>query len=28
MKAVVCRPEVDFSILIHRDPRAWVELLG
>jgi hypothetical protein len=28
MKAVVCRPEADFSILIHRDPRAWEELLG
>jgi len=28
MKAVVCRPEVDSSILIHRDPRTWEELLG
>ncbi len=26
--AVACRPHVDPSILIHRDPRAWVELLG
>ena len=23
-----CRPAVDPSILIHRDPRAWEELLG
>ena len=23
-----CRPAVDPSILIHRDPRAWDELLG
>ncbi len=26
--AMVCRPDVDPSILIHRDPRAWEELLG
>jgi len=26
--AMVCRPRVDPSILIHRDPRAWEELLG
>jgi len=25
---MVCRPDVDPSILIHRDTRAWVELLG
>jgi hypothetical protein len=25
---MVCRPDVDPSILIHRDPRAWEELLG
>jgi hypothetical protein len=24
----ICRPHVDLSILIHRDPRAWEELLG
>jgi hypothetical protein len=24
----ICRPQVDLSILIHRDPRAWEELLG
>ena len=23
-----CRPAVDPSVLIHRDPRAWEELLG
>jgi hypothetical protein len=27
-EAMVCRPRIDPSILIHRDPRAWVELLG
>ncbi len=26
--AMACRPHVDPSILIHRDPRAWEELLG
>ncbi len=26
--AMACRPRVDPSILIHRDPRAWEELLG
>jgi hypothetical protein len=26
--AMVCRPNVDPSLLIHRDPRAWEELLG
>ncbi len=26
--AMVCRPHVDPSVLIHRDPRAWEELLG
>jgi len=26
--AVACRPHVDPSVLIHRDPRAWEELLG
>ncbi len=26
--AVACRPQVDPSVLIHRDPRAWEELLG
>jgi len=25
---MACRPQVDPSILIHRDPRAWEELLG
>ncbi len=25
---MACRPHVDPSILIHRDPRAWEELLG
>ena len=25
---MACRPRVDPSILIHRDPRAWEELLG
>jgi hypothetical protein len=24
----ICRPYIDPSILIHRDPRAWEELLG
>ena len=24
----ICRPYVDPSVLIHRDPRAWEELLG
>jgi hypothetical protein len=28
MGAAACRPEADPSILIHRDPRAWEELLG
>jgi hypothetical protein len=27
-RAMACRPQVDPSILIHRDPRAWEELLG
>ena len=27
-RAMACRPRVDPSILIHRDPRAWEELLG
>ena len=27
-RAMACRPGVDPSILIHRDPRAWEELLG
>ncbi len=26
--AMACRPHVDPSVLIHRDPRAWEELLG
>jgi len=26
--AMVCGPDVDPSILIHRDPHAWEELLG
>jgi hypothetical protein len=26
--AMTCRPHVDPSVLIHRDPRAWEELLG
>ncbi len=26
--AMICRPNIDPSLLIHRDPRAWVELLG
>ena len=26
--AMTCRPQVDPAILIHRDPRAWEELLG
>jgi hypothetical protein len=26
--AMICRPNIDSSILIHRDPRAWEELLG
>ena len=26
--AMACRPQVDPAILIHRDPRAWEELLG
>jgi hypothetical protein len=26
--AVACRPQVDPAILLHRDPRAWEELLG
>ncbi len=25
---MVCEPDIDPSILIHRDPRAWEELLG
>jgi len=28
MGVAACRPEADPSILIHRDPRAWEELLG
>jgi len=26
--AMACRPQVDPAILLHRDPRAWEELLG
>ncbi len=26
--AMACRPHVDPSLSIHRDPRAWEELLG
>ncbi len=26
--AVACRPQVDPAILLHRDTRAWEELLG
>jgi len=26
--AMACRPQVDPAILLHRDPRAWQELLG
>ncbi len=25
---MICRPNIDPSLLIHRDPRAWEELLG
>jgi hypothetical protein len=25
---MACRPRIDPSVLIHRDPRAWEELLG
>ncbi len=25
---MACRPQVDPAILLHRDPRAWEELLG
>jgi hypothetical protein len=28
MASRICRPHVDPSVLIHRDPRAWEELLG
>jgi len=27
-RAMACRPHIDPSVLIHRDPRAWEELLG
>ncbi len=27
-RAMACRPQVDPAILLHRDPRAWEELLG
>jgi hypothetical protein len=26
--AMACKPHIDPSVLIHRDPRAWEELLG
>ena len=26
--AMACRPQVDPAILLHRDPRAWEQLLG